>query len=425
MQTILTLSLPFLEMHSDLRMLRASNRELRFLVDQHISTSRKIRFDGRTVPLMITSPKRLTQFLLSACNPNVEKLEFIGVKMILPEEENTTATNISEMELSWSDEKSRIFPFPLDILPRFKNLKELRVESNSKTEDMIRDQNMRYWKSTRECPLQISLANLHELADNCPFLEILMCYHVEVNVSGEITDCWGPDCTPEVCRKFKKHCPKLRELGVMSSPGPRMLRELRRSGKLMQNRPITETPEIQETFVHSFLSELVTIQRSNLQVYASITSSSTPDSSSRSTVLHFRDEFAGEETLGELGDCLKVAGEINERINLEIIVRATATRGKGPLSIASMKENIQISTAKGIFHEIQAAGISLIQVPGDSIRFHEISLTSKSKQRKVNMFGLSVSLEPKRSMTETSFQSEPNKFTKMKNGASRAGIGGR
>ena len=81
-------------------MLRASNRERRFLVDQHISTSRKIRFDGRTIPLMITSPKRLTQFLLSACNPNVEKLEFIGVKMILPEEENTTATNISEMELS-------------------------------------------------------------------------------------------------------------------------------------------------------------------------------------------------------------------------------------------------------------------------------------------------------------------------------------
>jgi len=276
------------------------------------------------------------------------------------------------------DEKAQTIFLPLGLCDKFPALKELRVESTSETRSIQQLLTTRGQRGSSQVsaflPLTIGLANLHEIADKCPRLEVLFTAHVEISNDPEddqmgkvVTDVWGPDCTHALVRKLRANCPNLRELGVMGSPGPRMLNEVRRLGTAVPSRPITETPEISETYTSSFLTELARFSQP-IRVAVSLTSSLTPGASARSAVRHFRDELAqplGEwESIGELADCLEVARSIPTSTTLNILVRATSNRSQGPHVLASMAERMRFAQFRDRLAQLNLPHIHATDVPG-------------------------------------------------------------
>jgi len=153
--------------------------------------------------------------LLGHANEGVEELHLCV----------TVANDAARDEREWlmafgeEDHRAPTFDVPLGTLARFRSLRVLVCHSSSvlrrgKPWTVLRDPWVRV-------PVALSLTNLWELAESAPLLTSLDATHVERDEAGAVTDVFGPDATPAVLRRLREHCPQLRSIATLSSPGCR------------------------------------------------------------------------------------------------------------------------------------------------------------------------------------------------------------
>ena len=251
-------------------------------------------------------------------------------------------------EAGFYDKRARTAVLPLGLLSRLPSLTELAVRSYSTRPAPPHNSSATTSTATRHAsavsaaaplslPVQLGLANLHELADNCPWLTVLWAAHCEVDPSDKTmpTDVWGPDATPLVVRKLRTQCPRLATLGVLSSPGARVMAELRRSWPRSRPEPTVDelraTAEIQETYTFPLIRELGTTPWPCLRdAVMCVATKSAPLASGRACVLFYRspDALAGGASDGELDDVVDYArDQVHPAgLKLNVVVRSLLAR---------------------------------------------------------------------------------------------------
>ncbi|KAH9248568.1 hypothetical protein BASA81_013752 [Batrachochytrium salamandrivorans] len=341
MSLVLSLVLEYLALEVVVCQVRLLSREAQRVVDYFLLGRKRIEFSNFTFP----SSDRLALGLARWFNLGlVAELAFDNVRVAGGGEGHDEG-------FGKRDWRCRVVPFPLGVLCKMPLLVKLRVNSQSSKQEFLQQVGLRRPEGpVLSAPLQLGLGNLHELANgNCPNLELVHCLHVERNRFNEVSDCFGPDCTLDVLRQMRVNCPKLVEIGVLTSPGPRAQQELKRCGRSQH--------ELRETFERSFLSEIAQFQGAMTQVYVSLATHNAPDASSRAVAL------ANRTGNGELFDVAALASTLPLSLHVCVLVRAVAHRVHGKFSNRGMREAAEINALKPYL----PANLSLVSTPGDQV----------------------------------------------------------
>ena len=121
--------------------------------------------------------------LLSRASLYLEKLDLrVSVRNDAHHEEREWLMAFGE-----EDQRASTFDLPIGILPRFKNLREMRCYSSNTLIAGVKP-----WASIQVpkslIPISLSLSNLWELARSAPVLTVLAVIHVEKDSQGCVTD---------------------------------------------------------------------------------------------------------------------------------------------------------------------------------------------------------------------------------------------
>ena len=370
--SIITFAMPMLNLQHDLPALMCVNKETCSQVKVHLQNLREVVLDGTCAGLVICSPGKLQHYLQSVLNlTKIRKLVIRSAEMVLS---TTQEEDIAERELSNGDLRARTFQFPMGLLSQMNNLRHIVVESTSSLESVIDGVNFDFRQPQRTAPLQLGLANLHEIADSCPLLETLSCAHFEVNRIGTITDVWGPDCSPLVLRELVQSCANLEFLGVLSPPGARTLREYRRRAGLNPMESVVQAREIQECYGTSILQVLKDdLPRTGptLQVAVAMANVFSPHSSTRGSRGYYRfvRYRAGEEDAfrfeGDLADLTDLAPSLPQRIQLLCFARTAITRIHGytqPFAVVELNQTWHVMS-KLIEGNVTDDKVQLVHLP--------------------------------------------------------------
>lgn len=392
-ELVLTRTLPYLTFAMQWR-LRGVSRWTRLVITRWRATASRMRIAA----IVASSPRTLEAILMATAHANLVSLvlERVAVRVGTQADVDDTVdegaddyfnpTDDLDDELGYADKRPVHFPLPLGVLTRLNQLRHIVVVSTSVantkpwTEPWATLSVPQHRTVTESVPVQLGLANLHELADSCPWLETLWAAHLETDRDdGPVTDVWGPDASPLVVRRLRERCPRLRVMGVLSSAGPRSLAELRRRWPPNRAAPPdgwTSLAEIQDVYRTSILACFREPWPCLERVVVAVPAVSAAHASGRSAVLFFaRRELRGErfedDALGELTDVLDHAAAASSSFAGEtlVIARAYAAR-RGPRSGGGVVElEAMRRIAALVERESEASGnaVRLVSVPDPDV----------------------------------------------------------
>jgi hypothetical protein len=359
-------------------------------ITQLLSSSKQISITRTTI-----SSLNNLYLLFEQCNQQIVESLDLEIRIKMPKvivNPATTSQATNDDELSNSDKRTIVYVFPLGLLPKFPNLKYLRVTSysdwhpttttittkqcpphNNNNENQINTNqtnnelrnylnHIEPWGTvyvSHTMGIQLGLANLHEIADSLPKMISIIPQHLErttttSNANNNVfSDIWGPDATPFVLKRLREQCQQLQILGPISSPGPRILSEIRRrwfyttrtsnnSADHQQPQRWSSLPEVQDTYTTSIVDEFnnysstTNIWPSLRQVTICLPCKLSPYASGRSTVQYLvssTHQQQNDECIGEIQDVIQFIDNrsIHQNYSLqhpyiEIIIRDYETR---------------------------------------------------------------------------------------------------